>query len=112
MLIQGIAFLAIAFTHTFATWMIAAAALGLGTAMVYPTLLSAIGDVAHPGWRGNAVGVYRFWRDSGYAIGAIGAGLLADRWGMTSAIVVVGLLTIATGVLAAVRMPETYRRLA
>jgi MFS family permease len=112
MLIQGASLLAVAFSHTFVAWMIAAAALGIGTAMVYPTLLSAIGDVAHPSWRGNAVGVYRFWRDSGYAIGAIGAGLLADRWGMTPAIAVVGLLTMATGVLAAVRMPETYRRLA
>jgi MFS family permease len=95
MLIQGASLLAVAFSHTFVAWMIAAAALGIGTAMVYPTLLSAIGDVAH-----------------GYAIGAIGAGLLADRWGMTPAIAVVGLLTMATGVLAAVRMPETYRRLA
>jgi MFS family permease len=111
MVLQGAAFVAIAFTHTFTVWMIAAAFLGLGTAMVYPTLLSAIGDVAHPSWRGNAVGVYRFWRDSGYAIGAIGAGMLADRWGMASAFAMTGLLTIATGILAAARMPETHRRL-
>jgi MFS family permease len=109
MVLQGVALIAIAFADTFAIWIIAATSLGLGTAMVYPTLLSAIGDVAHPSWRANAVGVYRFWRDSGYAIGAIGAGLVADRWGMASAIASVGVLTVATGVLAAARMPETHR---
>ena len=109
MVLQGAAFVAIAFTHAFILWLLAAASLGIGTAMVYPTLLSVIGDVAHPTWRGNAVGVYRFWRDSGYAIGAIGAGLLADRWGAASAIASVGLLTMATGILAAARMPETHR---
>jgi len=109
MLLQGMALITIAFAHGFMVWIIAATALGLGTAMVYPTLLSAIGDVAHPSWRGNAVGVYRFWRDSGYAIGAIAAGLLADRWGMSSAIASIGFLTVATGGLAALRMPETLR---
>jgi MFS family permease len=108
MVLQGVALITIAFAHGFMVWMIAAACLGLGTAMVYPTLLSAIGDVAHPSWRGNAVGVYRFWRDSGYAIGAIAAGLLADRWGISSAIASAGLLTVATGILAAARMPETH----
>jgi MFS family permease len=105
MLLQGIALLTIAFAHDMTVWMFAAACLGLGTAMVYPTLISVIGDVAHPSWRANAVGVYRFWRDSGYAIGAIAAGLIADRWGMTAAIASVGLLTAATGILTAVRMP-------
>jgi MFS family permease len=109
MVLQGVALITIAFADEFMVWMIAATGLGLGTAMVYPTLLSAIGDVAHPSWRGNAVGVYRFWRDSGYAIGAIAAGLLADHWGMTSAIASIGLMTIATRALAAVRMPETHR---
>ena len=110
MLLQGIALVTIAFAHSMIVWMAAAACLGLGTAMVYPTLISVIGDVAHPSWRGNAVGVYRFWRDSGYAIGAIAAGSIADRWGMTSAIASVGLLTVAAGVLAAARMPETHPR--
>lgn len=109
MLLQGAAFITVALADGFMVWMIAAACLGLGTAMVYPTLLSVIGDVAHPSWRGNAVGVYRFWRDSGYAIGALAAGLLADRWGMAAAIAWVGLVTVATGVLAAARMPETHR---
>jgi MFS family permease len=108
MLLQGVALLTIAFAHDLILWMAAAVGLGLGTAMVYPTLISVIGDVAHPSWRGNAVGIYRFWRDSGYAIGAIAAGLIADRWGMKSAIGSVGLLTAATGILTAVRMPETH----
>lgn len=110
MLLQGGAFVSIALSKTLTAWLIAAVVLGIGTAMVYPTLLSAIGDVAYPAWRGNAVGVYRFWRDSGYVIGAIGAGLLADRWGMASAITLAGLLTLATGFLAAARMPETHLR--
>ena len=108
MLLQGAALLIVPLANQLAQWIIAAACLGLGTAMVYPTLLSVTGDVAHPIWRGQAVGVYRFWRDSGYAIGAIGAGFLADRWGIGSAITSVGLLTAATGVVVAVRMPETH----
>src|ERR671915_1990230 len=91
----------------FAPWSAAGIALGIGTAMVYPTLLAAIGDVAHPSWRGSAVGIYRLWRDLGYAVGALLAGALADAFGMASAIGVVGLLTIASGGLGASRMPET-----
>ena len=112
MLLQGAGLITVAFAGRITTWIIASAALGLGTAMVYPTLLSVIGDVAHPAWRGNAVGVYRFWRDSGYAIGAIAAGLFADRWGIAPAIAMAGLVTAATGVLVAIRMPETHRRTA
>lgn len=81
--------------------------LGVGTAMVYPTLLAAIGDVAHPSWRASAVGVYRLWRDLGYAIGALLAGIVADAMGLGAAIWVVALVTFASGVLAAVRMNET-----
>jgi len=81
--------------------------LGLGTAMVYPTLLAAIGDVAHPAWRATAVGVYRFWRDLGYAAGALVAGLAADRLGLGAAIGVVAAVTFASGLLVAVRMQET-----
>ena len=87
----------------------ASAVLGMGTAMVYPTLLATIGDVAHPKWRGSAVGVYRLWRDSGYAAGALLAGMLADLFGMAWAIGAIGGLTVASGVLVAVRMPETLR---
>ena len=81
--------------------------LGLGTAMVYPTLLAAIGDVAHPGWRASAVGVYRLWRDLGYAIGALVAGITADLFGLPTAIGLVAAITFASGVVVALRMSET-----
>lgn len=109
MVLQGLALGAIAFTHGFWPWAAAAAVLGAGTAMVYPTLLASIGDVAHPAWRGSAVGVYRLWRDSGYAIGALMAGVLADLFTMSTAIATVAALTFASGLLVAVRMPETLR---
>ena len=91
----------------FAGFALGAALLGIGTAMVYPTLLAAIGDVAHPSWRASAVGVYRLWRDLGYAVGALLAGVLADALGIRAAIWVVALITLASGVLTAVRMTET-----
>jgi MFS family permease len=84
--------------------------LGLGTAMVYPTLLAAIGDVAHPSWRASAVGVYRLWRDLGYAFGAVLAGLAADAFGLSAAMGLVAGLTFLSGVVVAVRMAETLRR--
>ena len=84
--------------------------LGLGTAMVYPTLLAAIGDVAHPSWRASAVGVYRLWRDLGYAVGALLAGLVADRFGLPAAVWLVAGLTGLSGVIAAVRMKETLTK--
>ncbi len=83
--------------------------LGIGTAMVYPTLLAAIGDVAHPSWRASAVGVYRLWRDLGYAVGAVLAGALADAFGSETAMVFVAALTFGSGVIVAVRMRETRR---
>ncbi len=107
MVVQGLAILALARTRGLELWLAASVVLGVGTAMVYPTLLASIGDVAHPAWRGSAVGVYRFWRDLGYAVGALLAGVLADAFGMASAIMVVGVLTAATGGLVAWRMPET-----
>ena len=82
-------------------------ALGLGTALVYPTLLAAVSDVAHPAWRASAVGVYRLWRDGGYVVGALGAGLLADAVGIPGAVGAVALLTLASGGLAALLMRET-----
>jgi MFS family permease len=84
--------------------------LGVGTAMVYPTLLAAIGDVAAPAWRASAVGVYRLWRDLGYAMGAVLAGLTADALGLKGAIWVVAAITFASGVIVSVRMDETSRR--
>lgn len=83
--------------------------LGLGTAMVYPTLLAAIGDVAHPSWRASSVGVYRLWRDLGYAFGAVLAGLTADALGLPAAMALVAVITFVSGVIVAVRMTETLR---
>jgi MFS family permease len=88
------------------------ALLGIGTAMVYPTLLAAIGDVAHPSWRASSVGVYRLWRDLGYALGALLAGAIADALGLPAAMWVVAALTFASGVVVAVRMTETLSRTA
>jgi MFS family permease len=107
MVLQGVALAAMAALRGLGPWLVTGALLGVGTAMVYPTLLAAIGDVAHPSWRGSAVGIYRLWRDLGYAVGALLAGVLADAFGMPSAIAAVGVLTAASGVLVAARMPET-----
>lgn len=108
MYVQGAALLAMALWSGFLPWAAAAVALGLGTAMVYPTLLAAVADVAHPWWRASAVGIYRLWRDLGYAVGAVIAGLLADALGIDAAISAIGMLTILSGLLVMVRMPETF----
>ena len=107
MLVQAAALALIALGATFATWAVAAVLLGLGTAMVYPTLLAAIGDVAHPVWRARSVGVYRLWRDGGFAVGALLAGAIADVFGIRAAIWTVAALTAASGLVVAVRMYET-----
>ncbi|HEX2637054.1 MAG TPA: MFS transporter [Gemmatimonadales bacterium] len=113
MVLQGLALAAIARGRgagAYPWWLASSVLLGLGTAMVYPTLLAAIGDVAAPAWRSSAVGVYRLWRDLGYVVGALTAGLVADAFGMRAAIYFVAGLTAASGVLAAMRMPETLGR--
>ena len=110
MLVQAAALAALAMLDGFGAWAGASALLGVGTAMVYPTLLAAIADVAHPSWRGSAVGVYRLWRDSGYAVGGLMAGTLADLFGMRAAIMAVAVLTGLTGLVVAKRMPETLQR--
>ncbi|HET7550644.1 MAG TPA: MFS transporter [Gemmatimonadaceae bacterium] len=110
MLSQAVALGAMVVRQGFVPWMAAGVALGVGTAMVYPTLLAAVGDVAHPSWRGSAVGVYRLWRDLGYAVGALVAGAVADLFGMGAAIGAVAALTAASGLLVVFRMPETLRR--
>jgi MFS family permease len=107
MWIQAISIWLIVATHDFLPWIAGMILLGLGTALVYPTLLAAIGDVAHPTWRASAVGVYRMWRDLGYAIGALIAGIVADLLGISSAISLVALVTFASGVIVAFRMRET-----
>jgi MFS family permease len=105
MIFQGLAILLFVATHGFAAWAAAAVSLGIGTAMVYPTLLAAIGDLTHPSWRATAVGSYRLWRDGGYAVGAIMAGVIADRASLSAAIVAVGVLTIASGLTVVAVMP-------
>jgi MFS family permease len=91
----------------FALWFAAAVLLGVGTAMVYPTLLAAIGDVVDPLVRASSVGVYRLWRDSGYAFGALISGIVAHQLGQDAAIAVVAALTLGSGAIVAVRMRET-----
>ncbi len=108
MLVQATALAAIAVAGTFAAWAAAAMLLGAGTAMVYPTLLAVIGDVAHPAWRGRAVGIYRVWRDAGYAVGALMGGIVADLWGLRAAVWVAVVLTAASGLVVAIRMYETH----
>jgi MFS family permease len=107
MWLQALAIAFIASTEGFGSWAVGAVALGAGTAMVYPTLLAAIGDVAHPGWRASSVGVYRFWRDLGFAIGGLLTGIVADVYGLRPAIWTVAVLTAASGAVVAVRMYET-----
>ncbi len=97
----------IATSDTFFWFAVGAALLGVGTAMVYPTLLAGIGDVAAPSWRASAIGVYRFWRDLGYAIGAVIAGVTADLLGLSGALWVVAGLTFISGLIVAFRMRET-----
>jgi MFS family permease len=110
MVFQGAGIFLVLLTAEFRALVAGAFLLGLGTAMVYPTLLAAIGDLAHPNWRASAVGVYRLWRDSGYALGALFSGVLADWFGMRLAIGSVAALTVLSGVLVAVCMRETLSR--
>jgi MFS family permease len=110
MWLQAIAIGYIAAVHGFWPWTLGAVLLGTGTAMVYPTLLAAIGDVAHPSWRARSVGVYRLWRDAGFAVGALVAGVVADALGLKAAIWFVAGLTGLSGVVVALRMYETHLR--
>ncbi|MBG0741527.1 MFS transporter [Paeniglutamicibacter antarcticus] len=107
MVVQAVALGMVAVGSNFGFWLAAAVLLGAGTAMVYPTLLAAIGDVAHPAWRARSVGIYRLWRDGGFAVGALLAGILADAYGIPAAVTVVGALTAVSGILVAVRMRGT-----
>jgi len=110
MLLQGAALALFAATEGFPIWATAATLLGAGTAMVYPTLLAAIGDVAHPSWRARSVGIYRLWRDGGFAVGALLAGALADAFDIGAAIWAIAALTAASGIVVLVRMYETHPR--
>jgi MFS family permease len=109
MWVQSLGIAMIALSAGFAGFAGGAVLLGAGTAMVYPTLLAAIGDVAHPSWRASSVGVYRLWRDLGYALGAILAGVVADAVGLGAAMAVIAGLTFLSGTIVGVRMSETHR---
>jgi MFS family permease len=93
-------------TGSFAWWLVASVLLGVGTAMVYPSLIAAVSDSSHPTWRARSLSVYRFWRDLGYAIGALSAGLIADRFGFAAAILAIAALTFVSGAIVAVVMRE------
>jgi MFS family permease len=110
MMVQALGIAFIASTTGMVPWAAGSVALGLGTAMVYPTLLAAIGDVAHPAWRASSVGVYRFWRDLGFALGGLVTGVVADLAGIRPAIWVVAALTATSGLVVALRMYETHPR--
>jgi MFS family permease len=106
MWVQAAGLFLTAATGEFRWWLLASVLLGLGTAMVYPTLIAAVSDASHPTWRARSLSVYRFWRDLGYAIGAISAGLIADHFGLSSAIGVVAALTFASGLVVALTMRD------
>jgi MFS family permease len=95
--------------RSFGWWMLGSSLLGLGTAMVYPSLIAAVSDASHPSWRARSLSVYRFWRDLGYAVGALSAGVVADAFGLSWAIGSVGVLTFLSGAIVAVSMREKGR---
>jgi MFS family permease len=107
MWVQAVAITVVLVSADMAEALFGAILLGIGTAMVYPTLLAAISDVTHPSWRASSVGVYRLWRDLGYAFGALLSGVIADAFGLSAAIAAVAAVTFASGVLVALRMRET-----
>jgi MFS family permease len=102
MVLQGLALVAVAAGDRFNSWLFGMVLLGVGTALVYPTFLGAIADHSEPRWRASAIGVYRLWRDLGYAVGALVAGGIADRFGIPASVAVVGVLTVASGIVVAV----------
>lgn len=106
MWVQSTGLFLTAFTRSFEWWLVGSLLLGLGTAMVYPTLIAAVSDASHPTWRARSLSVYRFWRDLGYAIGAFSAGLIADSFGLASAINAIAALTFISGAMAGVLMRQ------
>jgi MFS family permease len=110
MWVQAAGLLLTAFTTTFGYWLIGSILLGIGTAMVYPSLIAAVSDASHPAWRARSLSVYRFWRDLGYAIGALSSGIIADLLGMSAAIASIGVLTFVSGVIVAAIMKDATIR--
>ncbi len=106
MWIQSAGLFLTAATRQFEWWLVGSLLLGVGTAMVYPSLIAAVSDASHPTWRARSLSVYRFWRDLGYAIGALSAGIIADIFGMAWAIGTIATLTFLSGAVVAVLMRE------
>jgi len=109
MWVQAAALLLTALTREFQWWLLSSILLGLGTAMVYPSLIAAVSDASHPTWRARSLSVYRFWRDLGYAIGALSAGIIADFFGLSWAIGSIAAFTFLSGGVVAVMMQEQRR---
>jgi MFS family permease len=112
MLLQGIAILFLSFTRDFYMFMAISVVLGLGTALVYPTFLATIAEATSPAQRAESMGTFRLWRDLGYAFGAIISGITADLLGVSSAIILIGILTVLSSVIIKIRMPEKIKRMA
>jgi MFS family permease len=110
MWVQACGLFLIAATRSFEWWFVASVLLGLGTAMVYPTLIAAVSDASHPSWRARSLSVYRFWRDLGYAVGALSAGIMADLFGAVAAIAAVGALSVVSGTVVTILMTERRSR--
>jgi MFS family permease len=106
MWVQAAGLFLTAMTRQFGWWLAASVLLGLGTAMVYPTLIASVSDASHPSWRARSLSVYRFWRDMGYAVGALASGIIADLFGAAWAIGCIGVLTFASGAVVAFVMRE------
>ena len=104
--VQSIGIALFVFSSGGSAWLLAAVVMGLGTGMVYPALLAAVSDLAHPAWRASALGVYRLWRDSGYAVGAVAGGVLADAFGIQLAVLAIALLTAGSGWITFVLLPR------
>lgn len=104
MLIQGLALVAMVWSESFNMFIVLSALLGLGTAIVYPTFLAAVSDYTHPDQRPQSIGIFRLWRDLGYAIGAILTGLIADQYGLVAPVLTIGLITIVSSLIVQLRM--------
>lgn len=104
MFLQGLAILAFIWTNSFLDFIVVSSLLGIGTAIVYPTFLAAISEHTHPDQRPQSIGIFRLWRDLGYAIGAVLTGLIADQFGLAAPIFVIGILTVASGWVIKFRM--------
>jgi predicted MFS family arabinose efflux permease len=104
MMLQGLALVALLFSNTIIHFVILSVILGWGTALVYPTFLATVAENTHPSDRANSLGVFRLWRDLGYAIGAILTGIIADTLGINASVLIIGILTILSAIIILIRM--------